>query len=167
MNVLWTYFWPAIGAGMICGIIAGAFGFRRRKARRWRALLLGGIAALALSALWHGPLGAADQLTLRAERAAREALDYYELPEVTAQLHGRPLSRRLLLTGSVDDFQTRELARVMSQVPGVSRATWSKRDGGVPLLAEAGAAALLGFLLGLLLAYLVELHRRYNAQWKW
>jgi hypothetical protein len=28
-------------------------------------------------------------------------------------------------------------------------------------------ASLLGFLLGLLLAYLVELRRRYNAQWNW
>ena len=27
--------------------------------------------------------------------------------------------------------------------------------------------AVLGFLFGLLLAYLIELHRRYNAQWNW
>ena len=27
--------------------------------------------------------------------------------------------------------------------------------------------ALLGFLFGLLLAYLGELHRRHNAQWNW
>ena len=166
MSVLWTYFWPAIGAGMICGIVAGAIGFRP-KAQRIRALLLGGMAALALAAVWHGPLGAADRLATRAERAAREALEYYEMAGVTAQLQRSPLSRRLLLKGPADDFQTRELARVMSQVPGVSRATWSNESAGVPLIAEGGAAALLGFLLGLLLAYLVELRRRYNAQWKW
>jgi hypothetical protein len=27
--------------------------------------------------------------------------------------------------------------------------------------------AVLGFLFGLLVAYLVELRRRYNAQWNW
>jgi ABC-type lipoprotein release transport system permease subunit len=35
------------------------------------------------------------------------------------------------------------------------------------LLVEGLFAAVLGFLLGLLLAYLVELRRRYNAQWNW
>jgi hypothetical protein len=39
--------------------------------------------------------------------------------------------------------------------------------GGTPLIAEGGLIALLGFLVGLLLAYLVELRRRYNAQWSW
>ena len=34
-------------------------------------------------------------------------------------------------------------------------------------LVEGGAIAVLGFLFGLLLAYLIELHRRYNAQWNW
>jgi hypothetical protein len=37
----------------------------------------------------------------------------------------------------------------------------------VPLIAEGAAVAVLGFLLGLLLAYLVELRRRYNAQYNW
>jgi ABC-type lipoprotein release transport system permease subunit len=35
------------------------------------------------------------------------------------------------------------------------------------MIAESAAAAVLGFLLGLLLAYLIELHIRYNAQWDW
>ena len=39
--------------------------------------------------------------------------------------------------------------------------------GGTPLIAEGTGASLLGFLIGLLLAYLVELRRRYNAQWNW
>jgi predicted histidine transporter YuiF (NhaC family) len=55
----------------------------------------------------------------------------------------------------------------MDRLPGVSSASWSGADGGVPLIAEACIVAAVGFLLGLLLAYLVELRRRYNAQWKW
>ena len=37
----------------------------------------------------------------------------------------------------------------------------------MPLIVEACAIALVGFLAGLLLAYLVELHRRANAEWRW
>jgi hypothetical protein len=35
------------------------------------------------------------------------------------------------------------------------------------LILEGTAVAIVGFLLGLVLAYLVELRRRYNAQWNW
>jgi hypothetical protein len=35
------------------------------------------------------------------------------------------------------------------------------------LIVEGMAVALLGFLFGLLVAYLVELRRRYNSQWNW
>lgn len=37
----------------------------------------------------------------------------------------------------------------------------------IPLLAEAELVSLVGFGLGLLLAYLVELRRRANAEWRW
>lgn len=37
----------------------------------------------------------------------------------------------------------------------------------MPLLVEAFVIALVGFLAGLLLAYLVELHRRAGAEWRW
>ena len=57
--------------------------------------------------------------------------------------------------------------RLLSELPGVSRAQWAPSPAGPPLLVEAEAVAVLGFLLGLLLAYLVELRRRYNAQWTW
>jgi hypothetical protein len=52
-------------------------------------------------------------------------------------------------------------------LPGVSKAQWGNNPGGMPLMVEGGAIAVLGFLFGLLLAYLIELHRRYNAQWNW
>jgi hypothetical protein len=166
MSSLWAYFWPAIGVGLLSGVIAGLVGFRPR-GRRTLALILGAVAALALAMLWHGPLGAGDRLASRSETAARQALDHYELPQISAHLHHAPLTRRLVLSGPADDFQIHELQRVMSQVPGVSQATWSRTDAGLPLIAEACGAALVGFLLGLLLAYLVELRRRYNAQWSW
>ena len=37
----------------------------------------------------------------------------------------------------------------------------------IPLIVEACALSLIGFLIGLTLAYLVELRRRANAEWRW
>jgi len=37
----------------------------------------------------------------------------------------------------------------------------------MPLIVEAFAMSLAGFLIGLTLAYLVELRRRANAEWRW
>lgn len=167
MNPLWSYFWPILGSGLIAGIIAGAIGFRRRS-RRTAALAAGLVVALALAALWHWPLGAAQRLQATIERDARATLDYYEMSDVRARLHRDPLSRYLILSGTADDFQRSELVRTMDTLPGVSSAGWSSdQSGGPPLIAEAAAAALMGFLFGLLLAYLVELRRRYNTQWNW
>ena len=36
----------------------------------------------------------------------------------------------------------------------------------IPLIAEAIVLALAGFLAGLLLAYLLALHRRANVEWR-
>ena len=166
MNVLWVYFWPAFAAGLAVGVITGTIGFRRRS-RRNAALALGVFVSLALAALWHGPLGAADRFSGRVERDARSALNYYEMNKVSAHLHHGPLTRRLVLAGPADDFQTSELARLFSQLPGVSRAQWGPTPAGPPLILEGFGVAIAGFLLGLLLAYLIELHRRYNAQWTW
>ena len=182
MNAFWDYFWPVFAAGLAIGIIAGAIGFRRARAasedelsgpapktRRRRLMILGAgvVASVAATAVWSGPLGAADRFVSQVERDARSALNYYEMTKVTAHLRRGPLTRRLVLAGPADDFQTAELARLFSQLPGVSRAQWAPSPAGPPLLLEGAAVSVLGFLLGLLLAYLVELHRRYNAQWKW
>lgn len=164
MNALWIYFWPVFAAGLVIGAIAGTIAFRRK---RKPTLIIGAVVAIAAAALWHGPLGGADQFSARVERGARQALDYYEMTKVTAQLQRGPLSRRLILTGQADDFQHSELVRLLDQLPGVSSVTWSAAGRGVPLIAESALVALAGFLVGLLLAYLVELHRRYNAQWEW
>ena len=37
----------------------------------------------------------------------------------------------------------------------------------MPLIAEAALIALTGYGIGLLLAYLVAMRRRANAQWRW
>ena len=164
MNTLWTYFWPILCSGLLAGGMGGLFGFRRQ---RRGPLIIAGLVALAAAAAWHGPLGAADRFTSKIERQARQALDYYEMTKVTAHLHRGPLSRRLILSGPADDFQSSELVRLLSQLPGVSSVRWSDRGGGIPLIAEGELAAILGFLGGLLIAYLIELRRRYNAQWTW
>jgi hypothetical protein len=166
MNALWTYFWPVFVAALAIGAIAGTVAFRRPRKRKV-ARACGLLAAIAAAALWHGPLGAADQFSARIERGARQALDYYEMTKVTAHLQRAPLSRRLILTGPADDFQHSELVRVLAQLPGVSSVSWSDKRAAVPLIVESALAAIAGFLLGLLLAYLLELHRRYNAQWNW
>jgi hypothetical protein len=164
MNVLWSYFWPIFAAGLVIGAIAGSLAFRRK---RNLTLAIGAALAIAAAALWHGPLGAADRLSTRVERGARQALDYYEMTKVSGQLHRRPLSRQLTLAGPADDFQRSELVRVLDQLPGVRSVSWSSGSGGLPLIAEAALLAVIGFLAGLVLAYVVQLRRRYNAQWKW
>jgi hypothetical protein len=168
MNTLWSYFWPCFAIGLVVALIAGIIAFRQRPRRNLK-LAAGLVLALALTAAWHGPAGGADRFVAAVERPAREALNYYEVPQVSAHLHHGPLTRRLLLSGDnqLNDWQRGELARLFSQVPGVSRAQWAQSPAGPPLILEGFGVALLGFLFGLLLAYLIELRRRYNAQWNW
>jgi hypothetical protein len=165
VNAFWAYFWPPFGAGIAVAIIAGAFAFRRPR-KRILALALGVILALGLAALWHGPGGAANRFTKSVEQVVREALVNNEIPEVSGHLQRGPLTRRVLLSGPADDFQRREVVNLMNVVPGVESASWSGGTA-IPLIAEGGIAAILGFLLGLLVAYLMELRRRFNAQWNW
>ena len=164
MNAWWQYFWPLFGRRCDCRGNRPV-GFRGRP--RPRILALGVAVSLALALLWHGPLGAAHRFSATVEHQARIVLDNWEMGAVTARLHHGPLTRRLVLSGPGDDFQRGELVRTMETLPGVSGAGWSNADGGPPLIAEAAAVAIAGFLFGLLLAYLVELRRRYNAQWNW
>jgi hypothetical protein len=185
MNVLWSYFWPCFGVGLLCGVIAGIFAFRaprvRVKAtqeeiaaalanwsqRRRRALVAGAFAASIAAALWHGPLGAADRLANDLERSARQTLAANDAPAgFSARIHHGPLTRQLVLSGSGDDFQRAESARLLGEIPGVTDAEWAD-TAGIPLIVEGIATGLVGFLFGLLLAYLVELRRRHNSQWSW
>ena len=165
MNAFWAYFWPPFGAGLAVGIVAGDFAFRR-PGRRYLSLAIGVLATFALVALWHGPAGAADRFSAEVERGIRQTIVYWEIPQVSGHLHHHPLTRRAMLSGPADDFQRSQLAEYVSDVPGVSSASWSA-GGGVPLIVEGAGVALLGFLLGLFGAYLRDIRRRYNAQWNW
>jgi hypothetical protein len=162
---LWDYYWPAIAAALLVGLITGIVAFRWPRQNRTRAIGLG--VALGLALLGHGPLGGAHRFTAQVEHDARLTLDNYEMWKVTAHLHRRPLTRRLQLTGPANDFQASELVRIMGTLSGVSSARWSSKGSGTPLVLEGLGVALAGFLLGLLLAYLIELRRRYNSNWNW
>jgi len=162
----WQYFWPLFAAATVIGLSAGLIGFRRSAGRRWRALGVGIAAALASAMLWHWPLGAGERFAAAVEKEARFVLVDWEMGAVTPRLQRHPLTRRLELSGPADRFQRGELVRLMDLVPGVGGATWSKARA-MPLIGEAAAISLLGFLLGLLLAYVFELRRRHNAQWNW
>ena len=165
MNPVWNYFWPCFAAGLLVGAIAGRISFRRKTGRQMR-LAIGLCALLVLVALWHGPLGAARRFEAKVDGDVHALLVEYEMTQVSAHLHQHLLTRRIMLSGPADDFQHQALIEYIDQISGVESATWSKR-GGLPLIAEGAAVSLLGFLFGLLLAYLVELRRRYNAQWNW
>ena len=168
MSPLMAYLWPSLAAGAGIGVIVFTIIFRRQLAGRKRLGWVAGGAAIAIacSLLWSGPLGGAQRFIDRIEGNARQALNYYEMTQIDARLARRPLTRELLLSGPADDFQTAELERVLSMLPGVSQARWT-RGNGAPLAAQGALAAIAGLFLGLFLAYLLELHRRHNAQWDW
>jgi hypothetical protein len=135
--------------------------------RRLRVPVAGGLACILAALLWTGPLGGADRFVAAVDREVHQSLVYNEMTMMQAHLHRGPLTRRIALSGPADDFQRGALAEALSALPGVSTARWGSADGGLPLVVEAAIAALLGYALGLLLAYGVELRGRYNAQWSW
>lgn len=79
---------------------------------------------LALTALWHGPLGYGDRFAASVEASARAQLDSDEMVQVQAHLQRGPLTRRLILSGPADDFQRHEIVRRMELIPGVGEARW-------------------------------------------
>ena len=92
-----------------------------------RALTLGaGIATtLAVTALWHGPIGGGDRFAAKVEANARAQLSRDDMPQIEAHLQRGPLSRRILLSGPADDFQRTEIGRRMLALPGVGEAAWT------------------------------------------
>lgn len=81
-------------------------------------------AIIAITWLWHGPLGAGERFAARVERAARAQLDRDEMVHVRARMERDPLARRIILTGPADDFQRREIKRRLEAQPGVGEAVW-------------------------------------------
>jgi hypothetical protein len=94
--------------------------------KRNATLALGVAAVLAETALWHGPLGAADRLTAKIETAARAELQRQEMPGISVRVARDPqLRRQVVLTGPADDFQQAELVRLIDGLPGVSGVRWT------------------------------------------
>lgn len=169
MSPLWAYFWPSFAAGLIVGAVTFNYLVRRRLTgmRKWLVIDGGVVVSAICSLIWSGPLGGGRRFIDTVEPLARRTLDYYEMTQITARLGHAPLTRTLILEGPADDFQHSELVRLFSQLPGVSKATFEPSNGALPIIVEGAGVAILGFLVGGFLAYLLELHRRHNAQWSW
>ena len=127
MIAIWHFYWPVFILAAILGLVAGIVDFRKPRGQRNHALLAGaGVAAVAVGYLWHGPGGAGRRLAVSVERAARVALDNYEMTQVTAKLERDPLSRTLVLSGPADDFQQRQMIQILRQVPGTGTVRWDR-----------------------------------------
>jgi len=92
---------------------------------RTTILMLGVALVIGGTWLWHGPLGAGEQLASRIEARARTMLDGFEMNHVKARVERGPLTRRVMLSGPADDFQRREIKRLVEAQPGVAEARWS------------------------------------------
>ena len=179
MIALWDFYWPALTACAVIGVLIGVAAFRATtslrpktpgyRRRAWLVCIAGGALALGAGALWHGPVGTADRFAASIERQAQQVLVDWEMTQDQARIARGPLKRTVILSGPADEFQRSELARIMNLVPGVGSVRWADMPEGLqlPLLAEVALASLGFFGLGLLLAYLLELRRRYRAQWSW
>lgn len=170
MSPYLDYLWPSAAAGAVIGTAAMTIFHRRPDMARWKRWLLVDaalVAAVGASLLWSGPLGGARQFINRVESEVHETLVFYEMDKIVhARLGRAPLNRQVILEGSLNDFQKSELARIVGELPGVSIATWNYR-GARPIVLDGALASWVGFLLGWLLAYLIEWRRRENAQWSW
>ena len=169
MNPLFSYFWPDAATGLVIGAAAATLYWRRKPRRIGRFLWFGIFIVLTVTVtlMWSGPLGGGNRFIAQVEPAVNRTLAAYEMTQVHARLGRAPLNRQIILEGRADDLQRSELVRIIDEVPGVSTATWERPDGAWPIIVEGALIALAGFLVGLFLAYLPELHRRYNAQWNW
>ena len=179
MNLLWDLYWPVLTLAVVVGVNVGAIAFRKRAPnqfrkinwRRRRVLVLAGGATLVLAfgAIWHAPVGKGERFASQTERFTRKVLVDWEMAPVTAVVPRDPVRRAIVLSGPADEFQRSELVRILNDVPGVANVWWIDQPPNftLPLLLEVELAALVSFGVGLVLAYLLELRRRSNAQWRW
>ena len=127
MTLIWHFYWPVFALAAVLGLAAGIVDFRKpREERRYALLGSAGVVAILIGLAWHGPGGAADRTAMTIERAARVTLHNYEMDQVTARLERGPLQRTLVLSGPADDFQQRQLLRIMDQIPGVQSVHWDR-----------------------------------------
>lgn len=166
---LFDYFWPALVIGVLVGAIGGTIIWRRQLAgaRRKAAHALAGLAAIAGFLLWSGPLGAGERFIAAVEPPIQRMLVHYEMTQVTGKLRRAPLRRQIVYAGPADELQRTELVRMAEEAPGIASATWNLNVRAIPIVVEGAAVALIGLLVGLVIAYLLELRRRDNAEWSW
>jgi hypothetical protein len=94
-------------------------------------ILLGLVAALAVGAISHGPLGRGEAFVAQLDAGVQQVVRDAEVPGVTVQMAREPLSRRAILTGPADRFQREGQGslpgideRVLA-VPGMGRVEWT------------------------------------------
>ena len=92
---------------------------------RTTILALGILAVIAVTWIWHGPLGTGERFAGEVNGRARAMLDHYEMTHIEARMERDPLIRRVILSGPADDFQRREIKRMVEAQPGVGEAAWS------------------------------------------
>ena len=127
MTAIWHFYWPVFALAVFLGLAGGLADFRKPRGQRNFALIGTAAAVTILTGLaWHGPGGAANRLTMSVERTAKLTLYHYEMDRVTARLDGGPLRRTLILSGPANDFQRRELVRMMNEIPGVQVVRWDR-----------------------------------------
>ena len=90
-----------------------------------KAVFWGGVVAtLAVAELYHGPLGAADDLQASVMTQVNDLLVRNEMTMIKAEMRQKPLTRTIILSGPADNWQRGELVRRIEQVPGVHKAEW-------------------------------------------
>ena len=169
MNAFWAYFWPLFAAGLVIGLIAGLIGLRRRKRAPHRRLSPPACSPASPRRSGTARSARADRFAAQVERTSRAPLDALrnadDQPRICIAVRS---AARSMLSGPADDFQRSELvahhersSRASASPAGPAKAAACRCS------SKAPARRSLGFLFGLLLAYLIELRRRYNAQWNW
>jgi hypothetical protein len=125
VTAIWHFYWPVFVAAVVIGLAAGVIAFRKPGPERRAPLAAGALSAVLVATAWH-LLSAGDRLGRSVEQSVRTTLANYEMDQVTAQLERGPLSRTIILSGPADDFQRRELIRILDEVPGVSSVRWDR-----------------------------------------
>lgn len=127
MTAIWHFYWPILVVAAIIGIATGIASFRVTSTRKPSTFIAAGaVLAVALAFVWHGPGGAGRRFAMSIERSAQVALANYEMTQVTARLAGHPIRRTIILSGPANDFQQRQLVRILNEIPGVSRVRWDR-----------------------------------------
>lgn len=94
-------------------------------------ILLGLVAALAVGATSHGPLGRGEAFVAQLDAGVQQVVRDSGIAGVTAQMARQPLARRASLSGPADQFQREGQGsfpgldeRVLA-VPGMARVEWT------------------------------------------